>query len=490
MKTLRLGCLAAFVLIFCSPAGAAPRFWTASPYRVRVLLVPIGTQLSDDRLLVDFQKVFTERLGRGVRPLWQPRVEIVSAGQRRALATPLLEADSLPPHAVASSDKETDDKSLRFDKTILVVIDESPSGLRITAREYDGTLDRWGTPEQARTASWPDLVDAAIDATTRAFSPLAAFELDPDHPSRVRLSFRGEELEKNNESPFGGARAGDVLLPYFRKMSRNGSPLPNGVQRVPWTYLVVPPTGLEPTHTAAQIYSHARSPFGTRRRGRVEQLALVVHTVPDRPTILRLHDRKHVDQPLSGYEVFVSRIGSRGPGTKKLIRLGRSNEAGEIAIPSDAMGVRLPVLMAHIKCGSSVVASLPIGAGVAPRLAVPLLDERHRLAAETKVAALREELVDLVARRRIFATRIRGRLQNEDIATAEKLLRQVESLPGLSQFNQRLARTEQLYRAKDPIVQRRLDRLFTETRSVLGSALDAREIRRLANEVLEAKQNY
>ena len=473
-------CLAILAFFACNQALAAPQFWAASPYQVRLIVVADSPQLSDARLLADFERTFAERLSRGVRPLWQPRIEIAPAEISTAIASRLLGTDPFVPEAQQPSDPQN--AGLPVDKTILVIVQETPGGFQVAARELDGVLDRWGTVVTARAASWPALVDATIDATSRAFSPIAAFELDPENPTQVRLAFRGEELGKKEPIPLGKAQGGDVLLPYLRRVSRDGTPLPGGVQRAPWTYLVASPTDAESPATA-RIYSHARTPFGTRRRGRIEQLALVVHTTTDRPTILRLHDRKNVDQPLAGYEVFVSPQGS-----KDLRRLGRSNAAGEMAISADATGQPLPVLMAHIKVDSSVVASLPIAAGVETRLSVPLLDERQRLAAETKVAALREELVDLVARRRIFATRIRQRLADEDIPSAERLLRQVESLPGMAQFNQRLAHTEQLYRANDPTVQRRLNRLFTETRSVLGSALDARELRRLANEVLEAKR--
>ena len=248
---------------------------------------------------------------------------------------------------------------------------------------------------------------------------------------------------------------------------------------MPWTYLVTEQPAEERAALTARVYSHARAPFGARRRGRVEQLALHVRRRAGAPTVLRLHDRNNAATPLAGYEVFVS-----PPGSKELSRLGRSDSGGRLAVPPDPEGA--PVRMTHIRCGSSVVASLPIAVGVEPLLQTPLLDERKRLAAETKVAALREELVDLVARRRILTARIRKRLEDNDLETAERLLDEVNGLPSITQFNGRIDKAEQLYRADDPTAQRRLDRLFTETRTVLGSALDPRETSNLTNEVLQA----
>lgn len=457
------------LLLSASRCVAAPRFWSVSPYAVRLLVVPTGPRLATPDYEAALERGLRERLNRGVRPLWRVTLELAPRDERQSTVASLATEPTPPEPPLPEGPKP--------DKTIFVTVAEDASGAAIAAREFDNALQRWGTTKTARVARLGEAPGAVVEAAVAAFAPLAAFDIDPDDPGRVTIAYRGAELIT---AGFGSANAGEVLVPFWRRVDREGNPVPDGVRRVPWTYLVAEEESDE-AEAAARVYSHARVPFGTRRRGRIEQLALLVRRPEGSSTVLRLHDRNDPEVALAGYEVFAS-----PPGSKALTRLGRSDSAGLIETPPDPAGG--PIRMTHIKCGSSVVASLPIAVGVEPRLEIPLLDERKRLAAETKVAALREELVDLVARRRILAARIRKRLEAEDVAAAEELLAEVEGLPGLAQFNQRLGKAEQLYRAKDPAAQRRLDRLFTETRSVLGSALDARETRRLANEVLEARR--
>lgn len=145
--------------------------------------------------------------------------------------------------------------------------------------------------------------------------------------------------------------------------------------------------------------------------------------------------------------------------------------------------------MVHIRCGSSVVASLPVITGVDAEVRVPLLDEQQRLLVEVKLSTLREELVDMVAMRRILAGRIRRHLEREEVEEAQDLLRELESMPGMAEFSRRINRVEQLYQADHPIVQKKIDRVFSETRSVLGKALDPREARELSSEVRRAQQS-
>jgi hypothetical protein len=110
-----------------------------------------------------------------------------------------------------------------------------------------------------------------------------------------------------------------------------------------------------------------------------------------------------------------------------------------------------------------------------------------RLAAEARLAALREELVDVVVRRNILMARARQKIKDSDFPAAQTLLRAIDDLPGRSQFNLTLNTAARLLRSDDPQIQRRIDQLFQATQTVLTQYLDARPISEL-NEEFRAAQ--
>lgn len=483
--------------------AAGPRYWNVTPYRVQIDVIPVGTALSSPDNLASLVDRLQERCNTRLRPLWMSQVRPSRSKERLAFVDLLNE--KIP---TEGPPKETTDME-KVDKRILLLIEQQGSLLKIRCREYDTALKRWGIVHEEERARVANIEESLIEALTQTFSPLIAFEIDPKNPSLVSIQVRGSDLAAGNS--FGNPPPDTILLPFLRRVDREGNPVPDGLSQVPWTYLVVPDLGpvspdlansdlagnasgnTEPNaeepgfesseepssnkSTVADVYSHIRMPFGSRRRGRVEQLAIAVQHDPTLPTQLQLYAQQDESIPLEGYEVF---IGKPGQGTD-LTRLGRTDQTGSIVIPQSE-----DVLMAHVKSGSTVVASLPVAPGVNPLLRAPLLDERQRLAAESKLSAMREQLIDLVAQRQILQSRIRRRIDAEDLETAEKLLRKLESLPGQAQFSQQLEQAEQFYRADHPLVQRRLDRMFTQTRAVLGSSLDARETRKIAAEVNSA----
>jgi hypothetical protein len=225
-----------------------------------------------------------------------------------------------------------------------------------------------------------------------------------------------------------------------------------------------------------RIHSGNRRPFGGRRQGRVEQLAIALRSDPA-PTELRLHSRSNPDKPLAGYQVFAQNEGNEP------VLIGSSDSSGQVKIlPGDA---RIATVL--IKHGRHVLARLPVIPGAEPQLSVPLPDAEIRLAAESKLAAVREELIDVVARRNILMARVRQKIAQDDYAAAQELLRALDELPGRSQFNLTLSTTARTLRSDDPQIQRRIDQLFEATQSVLAQYLDPRPIHELHSELASAR---
>ncbi|MEM6330950.1 MAG: hypothetical protein AAF790_11960, partial [Planctomycetota bacterium] len=219
----------------------------------------------------------------------------------------------------------------------------------------------------------------------------------------------------------------------------------------------------------AKIYSHTRRPFGVRRRGRVEQFAVLLHPTAESTTV-RLHAKESPDSPLSGYRAFVQDgdVDRRDP-------IGASDANGQVRVfPGEA-----PIQMVFIKSGSQVVAKAPVPAGAIDLIEIPLLDEGVRLQAEAKVSLLREELIDLVARRSILAARIEKLIDEKNAAEARQMLAELDGMPGRAQFEAKLNRVRQQSFSSNPQVQARIEKLFSETAAVLGAFLSTQKVAEL-----------
>lgn len=462
-KLLMLGVAAG-----AATAHAAPPLWTATPYRVLVQFECDGPLVSAPGVSGVLRRVVVDRLDARLVAYWRARVEPVDDVAPLLTTTGAPDIPSMPP----------------IDKLFAVRV-SGGGRLTVVAREYDATVGRWGSAVRRSAAEVVATPEAVVEAIAAAFRPIAAFDVEPDDPRQVRFTFRGAELGPPGLST---RPPGSVLLPFTRRLDRQGRPSPDGAQQVRWTYLVTrddaeapaagdgaaPPTGSAEPGLRATVESHARLPFGARRRGRIEQIALPVLRRERTATRLRLVDQQDGETPLRGYEVLLS--GALG---KDLRPLGRTDARGEILVPPTE-----PIYMAHLRAGRSVVATLPIVAGAQPLVEVPLLNEVDRLEAETRISQLQEDLFDVSARRNLLMVRARESLEEGDADEAKAFIRRIERLPGRAQFTQRVARLEDRSRADHPVSQQRLDRLFTQTRDAIGEAFDPSALRDLEARVL------
>jgi hypothetical protein len=363
--------------------------------------------------------------------------------------------------------------STSIDKRFDVAVTASGGGYRLIASEKDALLDSPGLSVTAGAAEAADLPERVYTAVLAAFRPIAIITRDPNDAGRVSLEYRA--AERAPSSGVGIAAPGTLLLPYRRQLDREGGVV--AVEATPWTYLVAEP--ITPgEEVAAKVISHSRRPFMARTGGRVEQLAIGAPVNSTLRTRLRLHAHDNSSIPLPGYEVNLAR-----PGETALRPLGLTGDDGAVLLPPGG-----DVWMAHIRCGAIAVASIPVAPGIAEVIDVPLVDERARLRAELEVTALREELIDTVARRKILGERIRRLADAESIDAARKLLSEFDSLPGMSDFARRLDAVQRGAKAPHPIAKARLDKLFEQTRAVVNSALDARESRELSIAIDRAQQ--
>lgn len=450
---------------FSPTANAENGGWEFQPYRIHTLLaidVPGGlTEQWSKEVPLYLQR----RVDAALAPAWVFDVHLATGAERIQVFNNL----------VSASDTKPTDIPKEKDKLLLLAVRWAPDGFSLSAREYDQYVQRWSVPIHRECRQASALPEQLFALAWQAFSPLAQFELDPNDAQREVLKPRGAELPHGPDAaPW--ARAGDVFLPILRRTSRGGQLVENGIQPVPWTYL----EAVEGKNKSLefQIQSGSRRPFGARRQGRVEQLAIGIRA-DAAATTLRVHARKNDKKPLVGYEVLSQKAGEETP-----TRIGLSDTTGEVRIPPGSS--RIEMLL--IKHGGQLLAKLPVVPGAEQTISVPLPDDDARLAAEARLAALREDLIDVVARRNILMARARQKIEKKDFAGAQELLRSLDELPAKPQFNLTLSTAARLLRSDDLQMQRRIDQLFQATQTLLTQFLDLKPISQLHDQLREAQQ--
>ncbi|MEM9185498.1 MAG: hypothetical protein AAGB00_03270 [Planctomycetota bacterium] len=499
----RLLVLAAVVLMSSQAGAVDSRYWTLTPYRVRVLVAVEAESVPSARLASAIAEHIEQRATASIGPIWDLTVEGLSGVER-------LEA--LRGHKPGRLLEMAAGEVRGADKLIVLAVRESLTGLSATAVEADSLLERVGQPLATPPAELHGIAERCFGLLVDAFSPVALFQLEKNPDPRfgdafVTLTYRGSSLPARPGAPDWG-RPGDILLPVLRRTNREGELVEDGIRVAPWTFLrQVEAATAEPVTSAgvsvgvgeeaggdaegdpetgatnageadrpsprAAIYSHTKRPFGIRRRGRVEYYGIVLRNTGV-TTRIHLHVRDKPDQPLSGYQAYVQ----DGDDAERVL-VGATDADGLITIdPGDAA-----VPMVYIKSGSQLVAKSPAPVGAVAQIDIPLLDERSRLQAEAKLSLLKDEVFDLIARRSILAARIRNAIDQGDKDNARKLLAVLDGMPGRAQFSQKLQRTQQQAKSDDPLVQKRIDKLFGDTAIVIGAFLGTSEVDKLRREI-------
>ncbi|MCC7476355.1 MAG: hypothetical protein IT425_13250 [Pirellulales bacterium] len=440
--------------------------WEFQPYRIQAVLLldlPGGV---GERARTQLVEYLCRRVDATLAPAWAFELKLAESRDRAAVRRYLGSTEPTEKPAAMVD---------QHDKLLLLAVRATATGFELRAREYDAYLDRWGRPLARECRQGSALAEQLFSLTWQTFSPVARLEVDSKDPKQVKLLPRGSALP-NGLEPAVWARPGDVFAPVLRRTLRNGQVAPNGITQIPWTYLEAVAEKDKPL--AFRVMSGNRQPLAGRKQGRIEQLAIALRADPA-ATTLYFHSRRNKEKPLVGYEVLEQRLaGETAP------RVGISDPAGEVAVMPG--GSRVEMLL--VKHGGQLLARVPVVPGAQRRIEVPLPDDDARLTAESKLAAVREDLIDLVARRNILIARTKQKIEKKDYAAAQQLLRKLDDLPGWSQFDSGLASSSRLIRSDDPQVQRRIEKLFKATQALGAKYLDMTPINDLHNELRGAQR--
>lgn len=446
-------------------AYAQQTTWDFEPYSIQAVLaldLPGGMA---EKLSEALPAYLQNRVEGAIGPIWHLNTQVASGPLRYRVLKSIDSFTGAPP-----ADFPDDG-----DKLLLVAIRAVTDGYEFTSREFDRYVQRWGPPVRRIVRQQAALGEQLFDIAWRTIAPLAHYELDEKDEHRVILKFRGGALPRKNEDVHWTV-PGEALLPLVRRSINQGGTRTETIQPVPWTYFET--VGAKDGGITAQIRSGMRRPIAARRGGRSEQVAIALRNDPG-DTVVHLQSRTAKDKPLAGYEVFAQNAGQEATNS-----LGHSDASGRIVVPAG----KTPIQMLIVKNGGALLARLPIVPGSEPQLAVPLPDDEIRLAVEIRLSALREDLIDAVARRNILLARARQKIENKDYAAAAELLTALDALPTRAQFVQTLAKEARLHQSDDAQIQRRIEQLIAQTQTILGQYLDAKPINELHDQLREAGQ--
>lgn len=437
--------------------------WEGSPYRIRVTLAIDAPGDMGEQLAANAPSYVSERANTAIGSLWRMATEIASGPLRSRMLRGL---DGLPANKLADA--------VDVDKQLFVTLHSTPAGIELAAREYDRYVDRWGPTIRRSTRQLDAVGEQLFSLIVQAVSPLAHVESDPHDPGRVVLEPRGADLPTSGVD-FSAVRPGEVLQPFLRRTTRDRGLVAGGVSPVPWTYLDVVESEPGASAPVAKVRNVTQKLLAVRR-GRIEQVAIGLRHDPAN-TVVELRSRVEKDKPLVGYDIIARNMDENAGRS-----LGASDESGNISVTPG----KSPVQLLLVRSGNLTLAAMPVAPGAVERIEVWLPDDDMRLRAAARLAAIREDIVDLVARRTILMARVRQQMKDKNFDAAEELMDSLSELPGPTSYNVALDRAAQTLRSNDVQVQRRIDRLFTETRSALGKYLDPQPIGALHEELKQA----
>lgn len=462
-RALAAACLG---LLAAGDVQAAQSVWELTPYRIRVLLAVAPKPELTAHLAEQVRAVIGERANTSIGAPWDLRVEAAPAALSRAMLKSLdaLSFESLPGELLEGDD----------DKAILVSLDFRQGSYLLAARDFD-LRSRLETAAVVRSvASRPTLGEEAFRAILAAFAPLAQIERVADKQATLRL--RAAALPAADPT-LAGVRAGDAFRAVIRFNDREGKL--RKLMPLDWTFLTV--QAIEGSEMNCNLHTGLRSPLSARRRGRSEQLALLTRP-PGGSTRLQLRSRaaggkQGGARPLPGYEIFAHPADS--PAT---VLLGRTDGRGEIVVPADSSAVR--VLL--VKHGADPLARLPLMPGLIREAQAELPDDDARLAAEGEVAGLQENLVELVANRAVQMYLIRTRMKDGKLEEAKQLMQELRKLGRQDDLSLQIDLRKRATISPDPRMQKKIDRLFEDTREIVNQFLNQGEVDQLETELERA----
>ena len=420
--------------------------WPLLPYDVKILVAfdprpPLTPRLRDELLAC-----LTERLDATVGASWNVSIELAPPALRGRL---LRNIDAILP------DQAPVPKT-PVDKVLLVAVRCVPDGLEIDARDFDVRTHTLSSSVTRPVSQIGVLSDAMLDAVLAAFAPLAI--IDSSKGNEVVLRPKASALPPRDPN-LSFIHPGDVFRPIRRLNDKEGNL--RKAEPVAWTFLTV--DKVLSGETVCQLHSGIRSALLNRRGRRVESPGPAgdTHRSLDR-TDAQVADR--AVRAAVGATTSIPACRAKRPPAA----WGEPIAAASFVVPPGEHIIR--VLL--IKNGREPLARMPMVPGLEPEMTTEIAKDDLRLWADGFIYSLQEELVDIVARRRIYMALIHARINAGKTDQAEEMLASLKEMPDAMQLSLRVTNERKRLTTNDHVVQRKIDLFLDDTVSLIHQHLD------------------
>ena len=347
-------------------------------------------------------------------------------------------------------------------KTYFVRYEQFCTALSI--REYDHTTRFIGAAIRLPISDPTKYVDATVEAICRVFSPLGLWVRGSDSHISVKII----ASDRMNIVPFAEKlKEGTVLLPYIQTVDAAQNVL--DVSQVPLTAFVVEKR--EKLDELAHVYpcrveSAFRSSLTVRRRGRTNIYGLAVPNEMQ-PTILRIEPRiKAVSKQsifLPPYQVF-DVVGTDEEGKPLEVLLGQTDRDGCLAIqPVEERRIQKIL----VRSGNVFITRFPLIRGISADFTVPIADDPIRLEAEAYLIGLQERWLDQLARASILRGRVDTAEKAENANLESRTRNELTGLRSRDQYLFELQQARSRFPSRDNLVERRINKMFADTKKFL-----------------------
>ncbi len=467
-----VACVAALWFASFVSRASAQSVWELTPYRIRALVDVESRPELTTRLIARMYACASERADTAVGAAWELRIEPAPPELIRPLRSGLakLSWDDLPPSLI-------DDAESQADKLLLCSVRAAAGGYTIEARDFDLHARLVGSPVKFAAAQREQLPDLLFQALYAAFAPLAQIEdVEEDKETKetkVVLRLRAASLPPLDPQ-LTWAKPGDVFRPVRRYNERDGSL--KRINPLEWTFLTV--DSVNAAELNCKLFSGMRSPLTGRRRGKVEMLALLARPTGGATRLLvrsrALGGDPATSRPMSGYAIY-----SHPSDSPRTVLVGRTDGDGRLTIPAGESPLR--ILM--VKHGADMLARLPMMPGLEPELTADIPDDDQRLVAEGVIIGIQEKFVDTIARRAVLIKQVKTGLEEGQLEIAEKRMEELRKLPRQDDFLNEIRNEKQRAAPDDPRIQKKVDKLFDDTREIVIRFLNPADLDALESEL-------
>jgi hypothetical protein len=473
-RSTRTLLLAALLSLLARTGAVAQDPWEYSPYQVYVWFAAEGMTEINPAIEEQLRQEISLRCEAVIHAPWDAKVTLVPEEYRTEL---LHRVDSIPAADLIHHAREI----ALGDKLFLLAVSEHGDGFRIQARELDCRSREFGNVVERTIGDIQQVGHAAFTTMMDTFRPLARIESTKEKDRKVELRIRAAGLVPEDET--GAKRPSPILIPaaaimqpYMRHNDRNGEPnLKVGIQKVPWTYLQV--LSREGELITTQVHTGTRVPVTGKPSQRIQRFAVVI-PVTGGSTTLALQSTAKRPDPLSGYDIF-----AKDPITDKQELIGRTDWRGTMQIPSSGNPLRL----VYVRNGTQLLARLPIIPGWEAHRTVQITSDDQRLHVEGMLKGIQSKIMDILAHRTLAKARFKKRMEEGKLQDAKKLLDEYLGIETRDSVDKVLNIEQARQRSSIETVQKKIEKLFDQTRSLLTKHVNPDEGSLLSTEYEERK---